>query len=254
MSRKRYLLATASSVAVAAAGGAQAADMAVKSPPPSPTPVAAPSWAGFYVGGNIGAAWQKMSADPVSPYGTYQVNHGAPTSQNFNNVIGGLEIGYNWQTGTFVYGLEADLSWLSGSHSNTVIGGGTNCDVNCGVSTSMNWLDTVRARAGFALNNNWLLYGTGGVAFAKVQNSFNFGDSSALSFVNNKSVTKTLTGWVAGGGIEYMISPHVIVGGEVLYVGLPSTSVVQNNPGNQTKTTTFKNNLVIGRLKMDYKF
>ena len=55
---KGYLLATASGVAAAAAsGGAQAADMAMKAPPP-PAPVAAPSWAGFYVGLNTGAAWQ----------------------------------------------------------------------------------------------------------------------------------------------------------------------------------------------------
>jgi outer membrane immunogenic protein len=118
----------------------------------------------------------------------------------------------------------------------------------------MKWLSTVRARAGFTVNNNWLVYGTGGIAYAKVQNSFNFGDPGALTFVNNKSVSKTLTGWVAGGGIEYMVSPKFIVGAEALYVGLPSSSVVQTNPGNTTKTTTFKNSVVISRLKADYKF
>ena len=249
---KGYLLATASGVAAAAAsGGAQAADMAMKAPPP-PAPVAAPSWAGFYVGLNAGAAWQSMSADPVSPYATTVLSGGAPTSMHYTNFIGGGQIGYNWQSGIYVYGIEADFSGLSGGHTN--LHPDASGKVPWGVSSKMKWLSTVRGRLGVTLNNDSLVYLTGGVAFSEVQNSFQFGDPDALSFVNNKSVNKTLVGWAFGGGIEHMLTSHWIVGVEAMYVGLPHSSITENNPGNRSKTTTFKNDAVIARLKVDYKF
>ena len=253
--QKGYLLATASGVAVAvAAGGAQAADMPMpmKAPPPAPV-VVAPSWAGWYVGLNAGASWQRMDADPVSGYTGSVVNGGAPTSERYTTFIGGGQIGYNWQTGIYVYGLEGDFSGLSNGHSNISGPGSTDGD-NAGVSSKMSWLSTIRGRVGVTYQNDTLLYATGGLAIGHVKNSFNFGDEGALPFVNLKSVSKTRTGWTVGGGIEHMFTAHWIVGVEAMWVDLGKSSFTDSLPGQSVKTTTFRNQAVIARLRASYKF
>jgi outer membrane immunogenic protein len=260
MKSRDYLLATASGVAAAAAaGGSQAADLAIrKAPPPAAPPVAAPSWAGFYVGGSLGAAWERMSDNPQSPYGIYETTNGAPTSTNTTSFIGGGEIGYNWQFGNIVAGLEGDFSGLSQGSSN-FLPFGSICEV-CGSSSRVNWISTIRGRLGTTVfNPSWLVYATGGVAWGKVNNTFNFGDPGALGFVNNKSVSTTRTGWTAGGGVQYMITPNWIAGAEVLYVDLGTSSYsIPNTNANPAfgpvKTTTFKNTVTIARFKLDYKF
>ena len=244
-----YLLSTASGMAVAAAaGGAQAADMPLKAPALTPAPL---SWAGWYVGLNAGVAWERMNADPVSPYAVPVLAGGAPTSLNNASFIGGGQIGYNWQSGIYVYGLEADFSGLAGSHSNFLPA--TVAFDGAGVSSRISWLSTVRARAGVTLNNDSLVYLTGGVAFGEVNNAFNFGDTGAPAFVNNKSLSKTRVGWTVGGGFEHMMTSHWTVGLEGLWVDL-GKSTVTINPGGTVKTTTFNNRIAIGRLKLNYKF
>src|SRR3974390_1275525 len=113
MKSRTYLLATASGIAAAAAaGGAQAADMPMKAAP-APIPPAAPSWTGFYIGGNLGAAWQQAHSAGTG-YGVTC----CPTLELFpisnstthTGLIGGGQIGYNWQNGSAVYGVEADIS------------------------------------------------------------------------------------------------------------------------------------------------
>jgi outer membrane immunogenic protein len=249
MTQNKYLLATASGVAVAAAaGGAQAADMAVKARPP--VPVAAPTWAGLYIGASAGAAWERMSDDPVSPYSTFVVGNGAPTSVRGTAFIGGAEIGYNWQNGNIVYGLEADISGLGGGFTNVL--GPTVPSDGAGSSSRIKWLDTVRGRLGITLGNDSLAYVTGGLAVGGVNNSFNFGDPPAPAFMNNKSVSKTQVGWTVGGGLQHMITPHWIVGIEALYVDLGKSSVSYNIQA--PKTTSFRNTAAITRVKLDYKF
>ncbi len=252
MTRKNSLLATASGIAAAAAGssGAHAADMALKAPPRAP--VAAPSWAGWYIGLSAGAAWERMTDDPVSPYATSVISNGAPTSVRGTAFIGGGEIGYNFQTGNIVYGLEADLSGLSGSFTKLLPPGVT--DDGAGSSSRITWLSTVRARLGTTLGtSDWLAYVTGGLAVGGVKNTFAFGDTSAQNFVNFKSTSKTQAGWTAGGGIQHMLTPHWIIGLEALYVDL-GNSHYAIAPQGPTKSTTFHNTAAILRAKLDYKF
>src|SRR3974390_1156413 len=102
MKYKGFLLATAGGLAVAP--GAQAADMLVKAPPPPP-----PSWTGFYIGAHVGAAWENMNAENYYS----RLNH-----VDGSTFIGGGQIGYNWQHGNSVFGLEGDISGLSNGPSN----------------------------------------------------------------------------------------------------------------------------------------
>jgi outer membrane immunogenic protein len=104
---------SAALVAFAASSSAMAADPRVKAPP-APPPVVAPAynWTGFYVGGHAGWAWtDTTSTDPRA-------------NQNLisNNGIGGGQVGYNWQIGTWVLGVEAQASWTHAQRGRTVLG------------------------------------------------------------------------------------------------------------------------------------
>jgi outer membrane immunogenic protein len=225
MTRKGYLLATAGSVAaVAAAGGAQAADMPVKAPW-APTE----SWAGWYIGLNAGANWQQALNDSDS-YGS--------ANTNASGFIGGGQIGYNWQNGNGVFGLEADLDGLTGS-------GKTSAYTPSGknYSNQIQWLSTVRGRVGLAVGNT-MAYATGGVAIGGVKNSWNG------IFAGSKSESATRVGWTVGGGVEHMMGSHFTLGVEALFVDL-GQSTITNSVG---KTATFSNQAVIGRVKLNYKW
>src|SRR4051812_10550899 len=91
--------------------GASAADMAVRRAlPPPPPPVLAPTWTGFYIGGNVGSAWgQDDTAITANILG---LGIGVPfTSQGVRNFVGGVQGGYNYQFGAIVLGIEADGEW-----------------------------------------------------------------------------------------------------------------------------------------------
>ena len=157
---------------------ALAADMAVKAPPP---PVAAPtySWTGFYIGGDIGglqtsntATWNPLPS-PIA-FGKSPSTGGTGGS----SFVGGLHAGYNWQFApTLVTGIEGDWSWTkaSGSFSQPWIGipppnlpgAVTN------MSSTLDWMSSIRARLGYLVLPNLLAYGTGGAAWAKIDYAAN---------------------------------------------------------------------------------
>ncbi len=247
MKRKGYLLATAGSVA-AAAGGAHAADLPMKAAPyapPAPPPVA--SWTGFYVGVNVGANWQMSSAAYGASAGTF-AGASLPAG-NAVGFIGGGQIGYNWQISpAIVLGVEASLDGLTGKATaapefNTTKGNGFQSEIT--------WMATVRGRAGWLMSPDTLIYGTAGGAWAHIKDSAdpNGFASSSVPF-STKSVSKTKAGWVAGGGIEHMLNHNWTLGVEVLYADFGSSTGTAAG----TKTTTFKNQVVSGTLKLNYKF
>ncbi len=246
MTHKGYLLATASSVAaVAAAGGAQAADMPLKA---RPMQAPAASWAGWYIGLNAGANWQN-SANSFGYVGSGSLP--GSTHAKSTGFIGGGQIGYNWQNGNFVYGLEGDISGLTGHSSASV-------PVRFGFapkafSNKITWLSTVRGRLGVLASPDTMLYATGGLAVGGVKNAF---QGSAAPFICcNKSVSQTRVGWTAGGGVEHMLAgSHWTVGLEGLFVDLGRSSATAIGIHGAAKTAKFSNRAAIGRLKLNYKF
>jgi len=173
---KRFLLVTSTLAgAIAANGGAVAADLKA----PAPIPASVYNWSGFYAGVNAGAAWG--SYDPVTstvndtyfnPGNLPAVNAGGSQSIKPKGFMGGEQIGYNWQSGKFVVGVEADLDYL---HLNGAANSGALAyPVNPGnffvVSSYANsdWLLTLRPRVGIA-SNNWLFYATGGLAVTNIK-------------------------------------------------------------------------------------
>jgi outer membrane immunogenic protein len=244
MKNRGYLLATASGVgALAAASGAHAADMGLPAKAPLPPPPAA-SWAGWYVGLNAGANWQHA----VNTGGPLSLSTAVTTATGF---IGGGQIGYNWQSGNFVYGLEGDIDGLTGKGTDFITKGPS----TIGFSNRITWLSTIRGRAGLAIGDT-MAYVTGGVAVGGVENSSSFTVNS-ISDVHFLSENQARVGWTIGGGVEHMLTPNWVFGLEALFVDLGDHAVTNTFPrtnGSETKTTRFSNQAVIGRARVSYKW
>src|SRR5215475_13533723 len=131
---------------------ASAADLAVKAPVQAPVFTASP-WDGLYIGGNVGFGSTDFTAS-ANVFGGSVAD-----SVTGSGVVGGVQLGYNKQFGTFVLGLETDFDGTSISNTTD------------GVNTKLSWFGTTRLRAGFLLNPALLFYGTGGVAYGHVEQS-----------------------------------------------------------------------------------
>ena len=146
-------------------------------------PLNAYSWAGPYLGGNLGYQWGSVDRSPTDPSG-------------FN---GGVQAGYNFQSGPLVFGIEADIQ-LSGAD-----------DTFAPWKFSNPWFGTVRGRVGYAFSNI-MFYGTAGLAF---------GELRAETFF--QSETHTTAGWAAGVGAEFGLTQNLSAKIEYLFFDL-STS------------------------------
>jgi outer membrane immunogenic protein len=207
-------------------GVASAADMPVKAPKAAPPP--AFDWNGFYVGAYAGAAWMDPAntTDPclttaiafctATGFGTY--NGVVPTGYDMrSSFIGGGTVGVNWQPTPFtLLGLENNYGYLNLKGSITqnpppIGNGDTTAFAKLG-----NWYDALTVRAG-AVDGHVMFYLKGGAAAVREQSGVvdNVGPTTI-----NTTTTKTLTGYAAGGGIEYGIDMHWSVKAEYLVLGV----------------------------------
>ncbi len=211
---------------VSAAGfSAQAADLPTRKGPPAYIPPPAFSWTGLYGGINIGYGFGDSSSEtgglsyisagalPAAPLGSAW-----SLPQNLNGVLGGGQVGYNYQISPWlVLGVETDIQ-AADVHSTVSIGlalsTATGPHVQSVNSTkSVDWYGTLRGRVGFTLPSmpNLMLYGTGGLAYGQVVHNAgfadNFGAPAAAGFgiaaVGNGYYDDTKVGWTAGGGVEW---------------------------------------------------
>ena len=228
--KRLLLLGCAALVAAATGFSSFAADLprpVYKAPPP--VYVAPFSWTGFYVGINGGygfgsSEWSNTGSD------TFEVNGG----------LVGATLGYNIQTGNWVWGIEGDIdaSWIKGSDSNPA-GGGV-CGGTAGCETNVPWFATVRGRVGYAWDR-LLPYVTGGIAFGGIKVTPNGGTE----------VSDTNFGWTAGVGVEYAFNRAWSGKLEYLYADLGSVDCPASNCGVDTNVD-FKTNIV--RVGVNYRF
>jgi outer membrane immunogenic protein len=246
MKVKSILLASVAGAAVAPM--ANAADLPARAGAQlAPTVVAVPSWAGFYVGVNAGVAWHKARTN----FDYYTDGKIAETDTGF---IGGGQIGYNWQSGGAVFGFEADFSGLTGNvnKTQTFTPGGDLFTLH----SDINWMATFRGRLGLAAGTNTLLYVTGGVAVADIKNKLTYSNFPGITWEQNK----TKTGPVIGFGVEHMFAPSWTARLEGLLASFGKTSVDQatfaafGNAVGTTKPTHFKNEVLVVRGALNYRF
>ncbi len=223
------LIVALSAMAIFAAP-AVAADLAVKAQ--KPVAVAVYNWTGFYVGGNAGYGWASAhdsmalggawltdgSSDniPLTPLGNGQLKP--------RGFTGGLQAGYNYQAGPWVFGLEADanVTRMTANFSRPNLNLGSGDSYAFSSSFASDWLVTVRPRLGYAVDR-LLVYATGGLAIANQKFSQNIAQLNA-PFTEAGSVSATKAGWTAGVGLEYALGNRWSVKAEYLHVDLGSAS------------------------------
>ena len=194
---KKALLTAVSLVALGMAP-AIAADLPARTYTKAPAAVAPIyNWTGFYLGGMGGYA-----------------------SESDNGIKGGFAggtLGYNWQQGALVFGLEADAAWADINRSATAVVFVPGFGFVTGTATAkvQDW-GTVRGRIGYAFDQV-LVYGTGGYAWADTKLS-----GTALGVTVSES--HVLNGWTAGAGVEVMFAPKWSVKAEYLYKSFTGTN------------------------------
>ena len=200
-----------------------AADIPRRAPPPAPAAFVPPiyNWTGPYIGLSGGGGWGESSWSNTE---SFDISGG---------LIGGT-IGYNWQQGPWVYGLEGDISWSDLRGSTTTL-----CPTGC--ETSNSWLGTVRGRIGYAFDR-FLPYATGGVAFGDI-NADRPGFGSA---------SETRAGWTVGGGIEFALVGNWTAKAEYLHVDLGSIDCGISCGAPFTNDVSFKADIIRGGF--NYRF
>jgi len=293
---KKLALGGTMLAALAIGTPALAADMPLKAPMIAPVVF---SWTGFYVGGNLGYSWGRANTDftettsativtqifrtagpnliSTTTVTVPPVTAGGSSRTNLNGVIGGGQMGYNWQSGSMVYGFEADLQ-ATGERGGDTICITAGCPVG-GIFGSeyykLKWLATFRGRVGVALAPKWLLYATGGLALGEVESTFSGGLSGGP--IATLSSNTTRAGFAVGGGVEGALDNnwsaklealYVDIGGfDTAFAGVTNTTVTNalNTPqqGFNTLTTTtatttggFHTHVTdfIVRLGLNYRF
>ena len=233
---RQILLGTAAVVALTVT--ASAADLPSRKAPVAYAPVAmAYSCTGFYVGGRIGYAWAETRGRVYNPGGVFV---GADTVKA-QGLLGGVHAGYNMQSGSIVYGLEADLEAANVRGSKTLINGDF-------VKTRLGTQGSLRGRLGYAIDRT-LLYVTGGLAIADIQNTYLLGGRVPAI----DSISKTRFGWTLGAGIEYAIANNWTARAEYRYTdfGTKSDTLVMTYPGFTSKNHVTDHAV---RLGVSYKF
>ncbi len=217
---KKLLLAGVGLLALGVAS-ASAADIQRRPMPAKAAPayVAPPlyNWTGFYVGINGGGGWGTSSFSAPFTTGSFDTSGG---------LVGGT-LGYNWQVGQVVFGLEGDLDWSNIRGSSPC--GATSCE------TRNDWLGTVRGRLGYAFDR-FMPYVTGGAAFGNIK----------TSIAGVGSSNETNIGWTLGAGLEAAIAGPWTAKIEYLYVDLGDGGAVAGS------TADFKTNIV--RAGLNYRF
>jgi len=271
-SRVFFLAWFAAGVAAVPSSGL-AADLPAPSAPVSQivTRPAGYDWTGFYLGGNVGGnVTSNYNADTQAntTFPAPMDNSGlVPTTLDTGTggLIGGVQAGYNYQLGKFIAGAETDIEALqAGGGSNwtsasTLLGS----TFTTKASERLDYLGTLRLRAGYAPFDRWLVFGTGGLAYGGVRTSESVTMNGAPANQWNGASDQVRTGYAFGGGLEYAWSQSIILRGEYLYYNLGSTNIAttpsasaQANPALAglvyvTKTTVAGSIL---RLGVDYKF
>jgi len=184
---------------------ALAADLPVR---PAPPPL--PLWTGFYIGANAGGG----IGDAVSDFSVAGTTFASVDNSLRGGVAGG-QVGYNWQSGPMVYGVETDIQWSNakGTLSAPCAPGLCGPGLTANYSQEMSWFGTVRGRLGYA-SGGWLIYATAGYAYGQVVTDAN---ASAPGVSATFSAKDFIDGWTAGGGIEVAFAPRWSLKGEYLY-------------------------------------
>ncbi len=247
MSRtSRLLMATAAaSILVGTAQAASAADLPMKAPPPMMAAPAPYNWTGFYVGGFFGAGWGTSQANLTSLSFTALPGPLPLATTSNSGFLGGGQVGYNYQSGWVVWGVEGDFA-------GTGIKGTAPCLAVFSCSASDDWLATVSGRVGGIVDGRLLAYVKGGGAWENAK----YTGSDPVGIVGGISVSSTVTraGWLGGMGVEYAFTPNWRGFIEYDYMDFGTNNVNFNFAGLASGTAAITDKLSVMKAGVNYAF
>ncbi|MCC2096171.1 MAG: porin family protein [Hyphomicrobiales bacterium] len=210
-------------------GAAVAADLPAREAPPAPAPVFTVfNWSGFYVGANVGYGFGRSSwRSPVAG--------SASATPEPSDVFGGVQIGYNYQIGSIVLGIEGDLN--SGVRDTTLW---SNPAFRARARTA--YLGSIRARAGYAFDRA-LIYITGG---------FGFADWKYRTITFGTQVGGNNVGWTLGAGFEYALTNNWSVKAEYLHYDFGKKTAVAGTLDGVPQRV--KTNVDTFKIGVNYRF
>jgi outer membrane immunogenic protein len=206
----------------------------------APVPGLYYDWTGLYVGGNIGGMWTHGSL-------TETIAGLSFTNNGTSGLIGGAQIGYNWQISNFVVGFEWDGDWASLSGKST-----TATSPNFGVftgSAGTNWVTSFAGRLGVAVDH-WLIYGKAGGGFVNSKATI------TSAFAGTWNANNTSGGWLLGAGVEYAFTPNWTVKLEYDYLRISDWNAMSSlfSVFNVTDQVTLTRDIQLVKLGVNYRF
>lgn len=268
---------TAALAAAAAATAAGSTNAAAQGHAPQVS-----NWDGVFIGGSFGGSW--LSSSPhgqsaqitkrgYSAFGqTFTGGFESVGDTSATNVIGGLQAGFNWQSGRNVFGVEGDFSWLGKNNANaggnvslSQVGYPNNYTGTTFRESRVNAVATFRGRFGYDFNGT-MPYITMGLAVGQIKSAWSFNTAYAGTFAGvatRAAAQKTSwePGFVVGGGVEQKLTRNWSVRADVQWMRF-ATQKIDNPIFNATYggvtgnggTINFQNSLTIARLGINYRF
>ena len=239
---------------------------------PSPAKADGYDWTGFYAGVNSGVAVGDAKTDVTVPWAGPSGYFFFTSARSINSIgdrsiddvgyTGGAQLGFDYQLGMLLAGLETDFQYFHLNDSNRVNQVYPCCapesyHIENELNTS--WLYTLRAKLGVAWDR-FLVFGSGGLAVTDLEEHFRFNDNSG--FAREKGTLKTAKpGWAAGAGLEYALMDNVSVRAEYLHVEFGRESQRENTfhslccgPDPDRMKHSIDLQSEIGRIAVNYRF
>jgi outer membrane immunogenic protein len=272
---------TAATIAVLSASGALAADLPARAYTKAP-PIVAPAfdWTGFYVGGEVGGSWSdsRWTTTSLVNVGTglpiTGIDASSPRNFSSSGIRAGGYAGYNWRASpNIVWGIEGDIAYAD--HSNRTVGI-PGCTILCTApfvaalgpdqaTVQTRWDASLRARLGFLVTPDALIYGTGGVAWQNITTSATCAHTPTDSFCGFLPAGTIVTnansfnqvGWTVGVGIDWHVFGNWIARAEYRYSQFSDANGLLNlSAGVDTSTIAYnlRTNINIATVGIAYKF
>lgn len=233
MLRATRLCAVGALVVILSVVSASAADLSrpAYKAPPYLSPVSVFTWTGFYVGAHAGYGWSKFAGS-----GTYGVDN--VSAKGF---LGGAQIGYNYQIGQFVLGVEGDYSFANVKYDTPLFAGT--------LTLKNDYFITAAARLGYAFDRT-LIYGKVGGAWTR--DKWDGTDGTGGTVTGNF----TRSGWMLGAGLEYAIWDNWSAKLEYNYLRFGSITPTLTTTGTLSVagTSDVKLNTHIVKAGLNYRF
>lgn len=233
---RKLLLAGLTTIALSGAP-AIAADLPLKA-----APLTIWNWTGFYVGGHFGYGWAFPELTQV-PSGVAIINPPRP-----RGILGGAQAGYNFQSGSWVIGIEGDYTWSR-------VAGSSNCVVPQGIIDCKGEPDTyatIAARLGYAVDRT-LWFAKGGAAW--MSEGFRQLAVTIPTCVGTPCTGSNSTwGWTAGGGVEYAVDSNWSVKLEYTFLDYPTEERVTVSNGVSQNVFDVTRTFHLIKAGLNYRF